>query len=98
MGIHSYDSIVHHGQHLLSVRVQLRFVCGQPGATDSSSSDEVDVHGFVALFPLSTQPPVWTLAAPHYLPVNLAGASKPDIRIVDRFVCGCARCSLSPGG
>lgn len=75
MGIHTYNSIVELDQHPINVRVHLRFLCSQqpssstqPGSGDNGSSGNIAVEGFVSTYELTTQPPAWAPARPHYVP------------------------------
>lgn len=76
MGIRTYNSIVELDQHPINVRVHLRFLCSQqpsssstqPGSGDNDSSGSIAVEGFVSTYELTTQPPAWAPARPHYVP------------------------------
>lgn len=82
MGIYSYDSIIEVAQRPVDVRIHLRFLCNkqQSSSTESSgtgSSDDcsldssISVEGFVSTYPLTDQPPAWSAATPHYVPVQV---------------------------
>jgi hypothetical protein len=84
MGVYTYDTIIEVSGHPVNVRLHLRFMCDGDTSSgsawgsstsythsSSSSSGSISIEGFVSTYLLTTKPPPWAAATPHYYPLDI---------------------------
>mgnify|MGYP001807570723 CR=1 FL=1 len=64
MDIHRYEVVVHDGKQAAAVKLWLRFLCTEDSGASPGNSRQ-QLHGFMAVLPLSTEGPKWSANAPH---------------------------------